>query len=183
MVPTPSYYDIYKLSEQTLQNIAYYFSYEFFIPNESYEYAIQAVQLALAQWHDSNGNASFLILNRDNDAVLIDRRNPNQYETTVLKGLDRDVYLACDAGTKPAKLAVALQQPENEIMVILNEFARRHWMIYIDEHYLSLAVSIQLDSLRNVPDVLLASILHAKYTRRIRAMSGSVDYYRQTPDF
>jgi len=101
--PLPFYEFIYDLPEPARRNLAYYFAYDYKAPQDVARYADPLVRSVHA-WKTTWRHAELVSVDLDDRLVLLDTRPRAAQPLTVLAGLDREAYLACDAVTDAGQL-------------------------------------------------------------------------------
>jgi hypothetical protein len=91
-----------------------------------------------------------------------------------LEGIERDVYLACDAGATLSAIASAVGSDEAVAEAILDRFVRERWVLRVDGRYLGLAVSLDGHIPESLPASVWPSLCHAIYVQRLRTLGRFV---------
>ena len=145
--PTSSYYYVYPLGRRDLARLAYFFDFDY-TDGRNPESYIAAVKRAVGDWYlartESPEQRARL------DAVCTDHAEIEVTDTRAcatstvhkLRGLEAQVYLACDAAqTLPSlgRLCVG-SGGEGEIRAALDRLQNDKLMTQMDDQYLSLAV-------------------------------------------
>jgi ribosomal peptide maturation radical SAM protein 1 len=132
--PVPFYEFLYDLPEAARHNLAYYFAYDYKVPQDVARYADPLVKRVHA-WKTTWKHAELVSVDLDDRLFVFDTRPRAAAPMSVLSGLDRELYLTCDAitdiGTLDAPRAARLQTMAGQGLM-LNDGTR----------YLSLAVPI-----------------------------------------
>jgi ribosomal peptide maturation radical SAM protein 1 len=172
--PVDAYGMIHHVPSEMLGRLAYHF--EAVEDGRSFAY-MQPVADELRQWQAQVGKASFVSLSRGGQLHLFDRRPINMTNGephACLEGIERDVYLACDAGATLGAVATAAGCDEGAAAALLERFLRERWVVRVDGRYLSLAVSLDGDIPESVPASVLPSLCHAMYVQRLRTLGRFV---------
>ena len=106
--PVDAYGMIHRVPSEMLQRLAYHF--EPVEDGRSFAY-MQPVADALRDWQAQVGKASFVSVTRGQELHLLDWRPINMgngERHDCLEGVERDVYLACDAGATLGAVATAV---------------------------------------------------------------------------
>jgi ribosomal peptide maturation radical SAM protein 1 len=132
--PLPFYEFLYDLPEPARHNLAYYFAYDYKVPQDVARYADPLVRSVHA-WKTTWKNAELVSVDLDDRLFAFDTRPRAKAPVSVLAGEDRELYLTCDAITDasalPASSAARLQAMAGTGLM-LNQGAK----------YLSLAVPV-----------------------------------------
>jgi ribosomal peptide maturation radical SAM protein 1 len=132
--PVPFYEFLYDLPEAARHNLAYYFSYDYRVPQEVARYADPLVRRVHA-WKTTWRHTELVSVDLDDRLVVFDTRPRAPAPVSVLAGEDRNLYLACDAITDASQL-----DPSSAAR--LTAIAGRGLMLNQGAKYLSLAVPI-----------------------------------------
>jgi len=136
--PLKEYYKIYNLQEDDLKKLAYYFV----MPEETnFEY-VEPLKNKLSEWFNYIGKSVFFLLNMEDKLYLYDTRPLAKEEIRILEDLEMKVYEACDKGVNIQVLTEKLDVEEEKLKPILDKFVKNALVLFIDNKYLSLAVSM-----------------------------------------
>lgn len=168
--PLPFYEFLYDLPEAARHNLAYYFAYDYKVPQDVARYAEPLVKRVHA-WTTTWKHAELVSVDVDNRLVLLDTRPRARTPVSVLTGQDRELYLTCDAITD----ASALDAPT---AARLKTIARNGHMESAGTKYLSLAVAVgdyqpSRDAMKRLRP--LFARLDAKDRPRVQARFTSVN--------
>jgi ribosomal peptide maturation radical SAM protein 1 len=175
--PVAAYGMIHHVAPEMLERLAYHF--EPVADARSFAY-MQPVADGLRAWQSQVGKASFVAVTRGQALHLLDRRpinagnGGNDHRHVCLEGLERAVYLACDAGATPGAVAAAAGCDEATALEILDRFARERWVVRVDGRYLGLAVSLDGHIPESLPASVWPSLCHAIYVQRLRTLGRYV---------
>ena len=167
--PNKIYKYIYKLPEQQLGKLAYYFEYE----NGPFEY-IDSLKKSFDEWHSLVGKSIFFFIAFENKIHFYDTRPIANEMFPVLSGKEKDVYLACDAGVEFKNIAEQTDvHNTEELQLILQQLCSRNLIILIDNRYLNLAVEFY-NPIFQITDITPALCLYAEiYKTWMLAMFNS----------
>jgi len=132
--PLPFYEFIYDLPERARRNLAYYFAYDYTVPQDVARYAHPLVRSVHA-WKTTWRHAELMSVDLDERLVVFDTRPRASAPLSILTGEDRELYLACDAITDASQLDTASARR-------LQAFAGRGLMLHEGAKYLSLAIPL-----------------------------------------
>jgi ribosomal peptide maturation radical SAM protein 1 len=179
--PAPAYAVVHNLPPDMIARLAYHF--EPVNDGRSFDY-MQPVAAAVRDWHEALGQSSFVALDHKGTLRLFDRRpitiNGAMKGTTrgatetaapaTLEGLERAVYLACDAGATVGAVAAAVGEPETRVRDILAGFIERRWVVELDGRFLGLAVQLDEVVPASLPESVLSPMCHAIYVKRLLSL-------------
>jgi ribosomal peptide maturation radical SAM protein 1 len=167
--PLPFYEFLYDLPEPARHNLAYYFAYDYKVPQDVARYADPLVRSVHA-WKTTWKNAELVSVDLDDRLFLFDTRPRARAPVSVLSGEDRELYLTCDAITDASALDAASAGR-------LRTIAMHGHMEHEGAKYLSLAVPIgdyqpSADAMKRLRP--LFSRIDAKDRSRVNARFTSV---------
>jgi ribosomal peptide maturation radical SAM protein 1 len=147
LAPAPAYAFVYDLPAAALNQMAYYFSFEYREPRAVLDYVEPAIN-AIIQWRQSYKQSSLLWLEKGEDLLVLDQRPVACAPVHVLKGLRKFVYQACEQ-VRTARQVYGLWQAQApastlaEVRAVLNALVAQKLMLRQDENYLALATATQ----------------------------------------
>lgn len=186
--PVDAYGMVHHFPPEMLQRLAYHF--EPVKDERSFAY-MQPVADGLRQWQSQVGKASFVAVTRGRQLHLLDRRSINGGNADnggngerhdCLEGVERDVYLACDAGATLGAVTTAVGCDEATAVAILDRFVRERWVLRVDGRYLGLAVSLDGHIPESLPESVWPSLCHAIYVQRLRTLGRFVPEELSAPE-
>jgi ribosomal peptide maturation radical SAM protein 1 len=177
--PVDAYGMVHRVAPEMLQRLAYHFEPE--RDERSFAY-MQPVADGIREWQAQVGKASFVAVRRGGELHLIDRRPIADRHHVVLEGIERDAYLACDAGATPGAVAAAIGCDEPAALAILDRFAGERWVVRVDGRYLGLAVSLDGLIPESLPASVWPSLCHAIYVQRVRSLGRFVPEELSPPE-
>ena len=144
--PLAPYHFIYDFPEQALHNLAYYFAYDYARPMDVTTY-VKRVEAALKAWRAGARRYELLAIDENDVLTLVDTRPASRAALTVLTGIDRDIYLACDSVTDADRVGRALETggrtaTREEILGRLAAMVDRGVVIEDEHQFLALAVPL-----------------------------------------
>jgi hypothetical protein len=107
--PLAPYRHIYDFPEDILHNLAYYFAYDYQQPTDVVSYVRRLVPRVRA-WGSGWRRYELIAIDEAGQLALVDTRPRARTPLVVLDGLDREIYLACDAITDVGTVAKGLPQ-------------------------------------------------------------------------
>ena len=132
--PLPFYEFLYDLPEPARHNLAYYFAYDYKLPQDVARYADPLVRSVHA-WQTTWRHAELVSVDLDDRLFVFDTRPRARAPVSVLTGDDRALYLTCDAITDASPL-------DGASTARLQAIAGSGLMLNQGAKYLSLAVPI-----------------------------------------
>ena len=132
--PLPFYEFLYDLPEPARRNLAYYFSYDYKVPQNVARYADPLVRSVHA-WKTTWRNAELVSVDLDDRLFVFDTRPRAAAPISVLTGDDRRLYQACDAIADSSRF-----EPRDAER--LQAIATRGLMLRDGAKYLALAVPL-----------------------------------------
>jgi hypothetical protein len=143
--PLVPYRHVYPFSEDVLRNLAYYFSYDYREPRDVAGY-VRTLARELRELAERVERT--LPAGVGDNLVIADSRPKAKARLTVLRGLDKALYEACDSVTNPASLAAALERAgfprlsESAVVDRLAPLVERGLVLGDGLRYLGLAVAV-----------------------------------------
>ena len=143
--PMPSYRHVYPLPQEAIANIACYFTFGYLVPQDVATYT-GPLRRQLRKWRKAARRSDLFAVDIDGRLVIWDLRPAFRVPLSVLTGIDRALYLACDAIfnlRQPRDLALDadVKSPGvDELRVRLDAFVARGLAVRQDHRYLALAV-------------------------------------------
>ncbi|MFN0111141.1 MAG: RiPP maturation radical SAM C-methyltransferase [Blastocatellia bacterium] len=146
--PFPAYEYIYPLPQQALMNLAYHFTHDYIEPQQKLPTPILLEEIN--KWHVCHKQSQMFWIEKEGLLLLWDMRPVALDRLTVLTGLKKLVYLACDQVSAVKQITELCQSQhtaavsEAEIRDILNDLTAKKLMLRQGNAYLSLAVASSL---------------------------------------
>jgi ribosomal peptide maturation radical SAM protein 1 len=132
--PLPFYEFLYDLPPAARRNLAYYFAYDYKVPQHVASYADPLVR-GVHAWQTTWRHTELVSVDLDNRLFVFDTRPRSRTPISVLTGEERQLYLACDAVAEGSRL-------EKPGARRLQAIADRGLMLSDGGRYLSLAVPL-----------------------------------------
>ncbi len=138
--PNRAFRHVYPFPAESLARLAYYFEYDYADGRNVRDYA--ATTLAAAEtWQHLEGTVTLRQFDRgDGVLILSDTRPCATGFQHRLTGLERAIYLLCDAGQPPAKIVELTQTDDAQVGRALDRLLADRLMVRLDGCYLSLAL-------------------------------------------
>jgi len=133
-----------------LARLAYHFDFDYADGRKPETYT-HPLNEAIKMWYSPTNTGSLLSLTTDGRIILYDTRPTAHQKETVLKGVAKVIYEFCDEGrTLPSIIRYLQGQTDPTISQVdpgtlqplLTSLIEARLMLYIDNHYLSLAIPI-----------------------------------------
>ena len=143
--PSPAYAYVYPFDPDTVANLATYFTYTYRSGQDPDAYT-QAVADAIRAWKAHQHTSELFALERDDGLWIWDQRPGAVEPLTVLTGVDRDLYLACDGIQRPEGLSGILRRAgaaattSADVERCLQPLVDQGLMMRDGNRYLSLAI-------------------------------------------
>ncbi|HSE43116.1 MAG TPA: RiPP maturation radical SAM C-methyltransferase, partial [Acidobacteriota bacterium] len=169
--PYPAYFHIYPFSKEAVENLAWYFTYDYKVPRDVGEYTARLVTQVL-NWKQIHKSSELFFVDKDDSLFVCDMRPIAQDRVTVIKGLQKILYLECDKVTTVSDLKKIAEEHSrcnvdvDELEALLEPLLIRGQMIRENNSYLSLAIRVGLYS--------PAGIVSDKFNESIQALSNAM---------
>lgn len=154
--PKQIYYDIYDLPPDQVARIAYFYDYGDDVDTR-FDYVVP-LRVAIKNWYDEAGKSIFFSLDTGNKLYLFDNRRIARKNECVLEGKQKTIYQWCDAGATLDFIVKQTRFDKQFIAETLSHFIDNKYILFVDEHYLSLDVQMQGNINPNL-DIAVARIL------------------------
>lgn len=138
--PCPAYRHIYPFPEEALRNLAYHFAFRYPDGRDVGAYTAP-LEREIERWQAVHPDSGLFCADRGEELWIWDLRPDAAEALTVLAGLDRDLYLACDSVRGLRRLAEETAAPAAEIEERLEPLLERGLMVRQGDRVLSLAVA------------------------------------------
>lgn len=138
--PYPAYYHVYPLPPEAVTNLAYYFTFEYKLPQDLGSY-VPPLAREITNWQECHRESRLYWIEKGERLLVWDWRPIAVKPLTVLTGLKKAVYLACDEIHTARQLHRELGAEAAEIRDALEELTGQGLMLCRDEAYLALAVA------------------------------------------
>jgi len=138
--PIEAYRHVYRtLPEEALGNLAYYFSFQYRQPQDPDAYAA-ALNYEVYEWRTRHAESALFSIDTGDHLMIWDVRPAARQFLTVLSGLDRRLYLACDSIQYGSQLAAALNCSESDIDRVAAMLIGRGLLLRDGDRLLALAI-------------------------------------------
>jgi len=147
LAPKVAYEHVYPLTSDALSNLAYFFSFEYVVPQNVKEY-VKPLLFEIEKWKDIEGTSSLFFIEKGRHLAIWDFRPIAKRRLTLLSGFQKFIYQACDEVMTPRRLLDLWQQSnsdgritESDVIKVLEELVRQNLIIRSKASYLALAIS------------------------------------------
>lgn len=141
--PASAYSYVYPIAHEELENLAYYFDFEYADGRNPAEYTSDLVR-GVERWTQQSRNERphLDLFRTDQMSIIRDSRACAVKSSHVLTGAAAKIYLVCDAAQSVGSICRKLGSSvaESEIRVHLDQLMAAKLMVELEEHYLSLAI-------------------------------------------
>ena len=142
--PYAAYGYVYDLEKPALARLAYYFEYDYTTVQNVDSYS-RELRHAIEEWTAGYAQNELLLIDFADPLLIMDRRAGAQEPVTILSGLDRALYLACDgicglSGLQAIAESHGAPSSPADIAERLEPLLRGRLMLREDDGFLSLAV-------------------------------------------
>lgn len=137
--PLAPYRHIYALPDEALREIAYYFSFDYARQQRPSEY-VGPLLAAIAEWKRRHAGVDLFSIDAGDAVVACDLRARGRLH--VLRGLERELLLACDAVRDERELSRALGASPERIEAALETLGALGFVLRQASRVLSLAVPL-----------------------------------------
>jgi len=140
--PSPAYKYVFRQSDETTRNLAYYFVYDY-ADGRNIETYVAGVRLAIDDWIDRHPDEEFYFTDSDSVTHVADYRAVARAPRHTLVGLEREIFLHCDQAHSRSQIiaAFANRGPEQAITEALRHLVDYKLILEHDGSYLTLALS------------------------------------------
>jgi len=144
LIPYGAYRYIYPgFTEEAINNLAFFFTYK--IPQEAEQYT-KPVKEAIEKWIHVYPESSLIYMDYRKHLIISDKRPGAKEDITIISGLERLLYLACDSIKSLSELKNIAEKyrgkkySDEEILETINPLSARGFITGEDAKYLSLAI-------------------------------------------
>jgi ribosomal peptide maturation radical SAM protein 1 len=137
--PCPAYRHIYPFPEEALRNLAYHFAFRYPDGRDVGAYTAP-LEREIERWQAVHQDSELVCADRGTELWIWDLRPAASEALTVLTGLERNLYLACDGVRGLRRLAEQTAAPADEIEERLEPLLERGLMVRQGDRVLSLAI-------------------------------------------
>jgi ribosomal peptide maturation radical SAM protein 1 len=168
LTPVESYRYVHRsVRPEALQNLAYYFSFEYAQPQDVDSY-VQPLARELNRWRKAYESSEFVMREMGGELEFWDSRFRRRHFQRTLDGIDRDVYLLTENGASITQIAREIGRPLSSVENVVERLVTSRFVVRDGRRCLGLA--IRLDEYR--PSERLRAVLAP---RADRGALGSVE--------
>lgn len=146
LIPYGAYRYIYPdLSEEAIKKLAFFFTFKYKIPQHVENYT-EPVRKALKKWIHVYPESSLICMDYRKHLIINDKRPVAKEDITIISGMERLMYIACDSIKSLAELKNIAEEyegrkkTEDDLLQILKYFIDRGFIVEENGNYLSLAI-------------------------------------------
>jgi ribosomal peptide maturation radical SAM protein 1 len=139
--PHASYRHIYPLEPDAVENLAYYFTFDYAEPQPVGEYT-RCLSEAIRRWKSEYDESDLFLVDKSEHLLIWDLRPAAIEPLTVLTGVARRLYLACGTARHLSKLTDDAGWERDEIERLVDALVARRLMMREGGLCLSLAVAL-----------------------------------------
>lgn len=183
VAPLPAYRYIYPLEPEAVANLAYYFAYDYRAPQDVDAYT-RPVADVVSLWHDVHADAELFYVDNGAELLVWDTRAANAASLTVLRGVERALYAACDRIRHVTHLRKIAEEETDrpwspqDVSALLMSLLDAGLMIREGRRYLSLAIPV--GEYAPPSDALERLELHLHNRRAMRSQEALMQRIRLT---
>jgi hypothetical protein len=169
VVPTPAYAEVLRLEPSAVARLAYFFEYDYEPPRDPHA-DFAGCAAAIERWRAEVGRAA--LIRTDSGAALriVDTRDAARERVSVLRGLERMVYLAAEDGAGIEEIARETDAAPGAVEAIVAALLERRHVALLDGRVLGLAVPVDGWLPAGAPAALVDDALQEAYCRRMAGL-------------
>ena len=147
VAPYPAYSFIYPFPPEVVANLAYFFTFRYKEDRNIQSYTAP-IRASMAAWSEAYETSDLFYADKGTRLLIWDLRPGASRPLTVIDGVLREVYLACDAICSTKKLnemlsrQVGRSMPDDEIRNMLEPLIEHRLLIEDRSSYLALAIPL-----------------------------------------
>ncbi|MFL6198474.1 MAG: RiPP maturation radical SAM C-methyltransferase [Thermoanaerobaculia bacterium] len=142
--PLPAYGHVYPAAPEDLADLAYQFRYRHRDARDISSYTRRLAR-RIVEWREVYAECELRAVDRGDHLLLCDTRPSAARRLTVLEGLPRSVYLACDAAATVEQLCRSVAAARDAVEEVLRPLVADGFMLRQGDTVLALAVQGALD--------------------------------------
>jgi ribosomal peptide maturation radical SAM protein 1 len=145
--PYPAYFHVYPFDQQAVANLAYFFTYDVRERSDLAGYT-RPVWDEVVRWWKSSATSDLFFVDKGSQLLIWDLRPVARKPLTVLAGLQRILYIACDSARSLSDLHHVAEEnctnviKPDELPKLLEPMVDHGLMIRDNQSYLSLAIPL-----------------------------------------
>jgi ribosomal peptide maturation radical SAM protein 1 len=173
--PYPSYYYIYPLPDNVVANLAYYFTFNYKEPQDVTSYTNYVAE-QIANWQKIHENSALFSVDKDTHLLIWDLRPVSSKFLTVLTGIQKSLYIACDRIQTINQLKSIVQEnggselEVESLETFLEPLLTKGLMLREGDSYLSLAIPLGNYS----PTKIILELFHKEINTLGKDVEGKV---------
>ncbi|HET9533407.1 MAG TPA: RiPP maturation radical SAM C-methyltransferase, partial [Blastocatellia bacterium] len=152
LTPYPAYYYVYNLPAEAINNLAYYFTFEYIAPQDVASY-VRPLAIQVAEWQKCYEKSALFYIEKGDRLLIWDTRPVASEPLLVLSGLSKLIYELCDQIRSPGQLLDMCRKLSHQtfdlqtVTATLEELTARKIMIEENGSYLALAVRGEMEEI------------------------------------
>ena len=115
VAPYPAYHYIYPLPPDVVENLAYFFTYRYREPRDIQSYT-GPIRERMSAWTKAHESSDLFSVDKGNQLLIWDLRPMAKAPLTVLAGILRCVYLACDGICSTSRIREIVHEETGEML-------------------------------------------------------------------
>ncbi len=139
--PYPAYHHIYPFHLNELSNLAYYFTYDYRDPQDVESYT-RSLANQIDLWEESYNSSDLFSVDLGSNLLIWDLRSQAQQLLTVLTGIQKIIYVACDRVCTQSELKQLIENEDTSLENLLQPLLDRGLLLNEGNSYLSLAIPL-----------------------------------------
>lgn len=155
--PLAPYAHIYDLPDEALQNIAYYFSFDYAVPQAAAEYVGPLLE-AIRRWKCRHDAVDLFSIASGDALVVCDMRASVRTRLHAFHSIERDVLMECDTvrderelrrtlGASPERFAKAVERLTSEGLLLMQDSRLLSLVVPLGEYAPPTRISARFDAL------------------------------------
>lgn len=169
VVPTPAYAELFPFDDDTVARLAYFFEFDYEPPRDVHA-GFAACAAAIERWRNEVGRAALIRTDTGAALRIVDTRDAASARTTVLRGLERQVYLAAERGVAPGEIGPVTGASPVEVQRHVDRLLERRLAVLLDGRVLALAVPVDRWVPSGVPALVVDDVLRDAYCQRMAGL-------------
>jgi len=142
--PLPAYSHVYSIAQEDLADLAYQFRYRHRDARDISSYT-RSLARRIVEWREVYAECELRAVDRGDHLLLCDTRPAAARRLTVVEGLAREIYLACDGAVTVEHLCRTAEESREAVEEVLGPLISDGFMLRQGDTVLALAVHGTLD--------------------------------------
>ncbi|MCF6136450.1 RiPP maturation radical SAM C-methyltransferase [Pseudalkalibacillus berkeleyi] len=138
------------IEENSVDRIAYHFDYDYSEPRDPLAYTSD-LRKAVSSWREFHSNSDLFFVDKENGLIVVDMRDSENIEITVLKDEERLLFMSLDAAKSLSNAHKEVQKAGYDISLeeassIVEGFIQKSLVLEEDGRFISLALNTSIYS-------------------------------------